>query len=214
MIVHGYAPEDTDQIATVAKLDGVAGLVFRTEGLMPPWQAARAAVDACQPHGLKTSLHVRMTIGAPGLKQKDDHWASARIAEALAVTWAREDVHVYIDTFADVDRGYYRRHGIVDRFYNPRPAFNIIRHMNGALIEGQMYSPGEDEVHIKLIASSGRCVELICKEPSSTLSGPITGVLTNLYTGQQSTVTRNQDNSFTPALSSDLSLWSPNHFVE
>lgn len=210
MIVHGYAPEDTDHFPRVAKLDGVAGLVFRTEGLMSPWKAARAAVDVCQPHGLKASLHIRMTIGAPGLKQNDDDWAAARVAEALAVTWARENVHVYVDTFADVDRGYYRRHGIVDRFYNPRPAFNIVRNMNGLLVEGQMYAPGEDEVDVKLIDTSGRCVELMRGEASSsTRSEATTGVLTDLYTGQQSTAAIGQGGAITPALSSTLSLWAP-----
>lgn len=210
MIVHGYTPEDTDHIAKVAELDGVEGLVFRTEGLMPPWQAAHAAAKVCQPHGLKASLHIRMTVGAPGLKQTDDDWVAARVGEALAVTWAREDVHVYIDTFADVDRGYYRRHGIVDRFYNPRPAFNIVRHLNGALAHGDSYAPGEDSSQISLIDASGCQVELVCDgQPSSTSNEATTGLLTNLYTGQQSTVTKDQDGAFTPALPSPLSLWAP-----
>jgi predicted phosphodiesterase len=211
MIVHGYTSEDTDHIARVAELGGVDGLVFRTEGLMSPWQTARAASNVCRPHGLKASLHVRMTVGAPGLKQLDDDWAAARVAEALAVTWAHEDVHVYIDTFADVDRGYYRRHGIVDRFYNPRPAFNVVRNLNGALAQGLTYLPDEDEVNISLIDASGRCIELVRDETSSSkIIDATTGVLTNLYTGQQSTVTRGRDSSFTPALLSDLSLWIPN----
>jgi predicted phosphodiesterase len=210
MIVHGYTPEDTNHIAKVAELDGVAGLVFRTEGLMSPWKVAGAAVKACQPHGLKASLHIRMTIGAPGLKQTDDDWVAARVGKALAVTWAREDVHVYIDTFADVDRGYYRRHGIVDRFYNPRPAFNIVRNLNGTLAQGSTYSPGEDDDHVHLIDPSGRRVELVHGSSSTLVNDTTTtGVLTNLYTGQQSTVAREQGDAFTPAPTSPLSLWTP-----
>jgi 3',5'-cyclic AMP phosphodiesterase CpdA len=212
MIVHGYFPEDIDHIAQMAELDGVEGLVFRTEGLTPPWQAARAAINVCQPHGLKASLHVRMSVGAPGLKQVDDDWAAARVGESLAVTWACEDVHVYIDTFADVDRGYYRRHGIVDRFYNPRPAFNIVRNLNGALAGGRTFFPGQNEDNINLIDASGRCVELVHGEtPPLTSKDATTGILTNLYTGQQSTVTRQQGGAFSPVLSSPLSLWMPDN---
>ena len=140
----------------MAGLAEVDGLVFRVEGMTPPWQAARSAVGACRGYGLKSSLHIRMTKGAPGLQQTDDHWVASRLAEAVAAACAHGDVHVYADTFADVDRGYYRRHGIVDRFYNPRPAFKVVRHLTAALAQDLAFSPGDDGAEVSLISGEGR----------------------------------------------------------
>lgn len=130
MIVHGFKPEDTAHIAQIAALPGVDGLVFRVEGNTEPSLAAEQALAACQKAGTTASLHIRMMKGKPGDTQDDEAWTATRAAESIAVTVAHSDLHVYLDTFADVDRGYYRRLGIVDRFYNPRPAFHAIKDMH------------------------------------------------------------------------------------
>ena len=130
---HGFTPYDGEQLAELAQWDGVAGAIFRIPGELSPWQAAREVGDVCNQHGLKASLHIRMTMGSPGASPAGDDWVANRVAEALAVSAAYGDMHVYLDTFADVDRGYYRRHGVVDRFFNPRSAYHVVRHMNGLL---------------------------------------------------------------------------------
>ncbi len=133
MINHGFTPDEGDQIARAAAIPGVKGIVFRVAGETPPAEAAAAAVAAASPHGLKVSLHIRMSIGSPGAAQADEPWVAARAAEALAAAHANADAHVYCDTFSDVDRGYFARQGVVDRLYNPRPAFHVLRHLTGAL---------------------------------------------------------------------------------
>ena len=40
---------------------------------------------------------------------------------------------VFLDTFADMDRGYFVRNGLVDRQYNPRAAGWVFRHQQRAL---------------------------------------------------------------------------------
>ena len=133
MINHGFTPDEDDQIARAAAIPGVTGIVFRVAGETPPAEATAAALKAASPHGLKVSLHIRMSIGSPGSAQADEPWVAARTAEALAAGHANPDAHVYCDTFSDVDRGYFARQGVVDRLYNPRPAFHVLRHLTGAL---------------------------------------------------------------------------------
>lgn len=208
MIVHGFTPDDAEQIAMVAGLADVDGVVFRVEGATPPWQAARSAGDACRGHGLKASLHIRMTKGAPGLQQTDDHWVAARLAEAVAVACAQEGVHVYADTFADVDRGYYRRHGVVDRFYNPRPAFDVVRNLSAVLAEDSTYAPGEGGTQVSLIGSSGRRVELVHEATSAVTAGSAaSGTLIDLRSGECMPATAGPDGDLAPAPASLLSLW-------
>ena len=156
MIIHGFTPNDDKQIKQTANLADVDGLVFRVEGSASPWEAAQSAHAACSSHGLKASLHIRMTKGPPGLQQTDDDWFANRVAEAVAAACAFEDVHVYADTFADVDRGYYRRHGVVDRFYNPRPGFEVVRHLTTAFAQYRSFSPGNEGSQVSLTGEKDR----------------------------------------------------------
>ncbi len=208
MIVHGFTPEDEEQIAMVGGLADVDGVVFRVEGVTPPWQAARSAVDACRGHGLKASLHIRMTKGAPGLQQTDDRWVATRVAEAAAVACAREDVHVYSDTFADVDRGYYMRHGVVDRFYNPRTAFDVLRNLTAVLAHDPSYTPGRDDARVSLIANGGRRIDLVHDmDPTVPGGSAASGTLIDLGSGEITPATIGSDGNLEPAPTTSLSLW-------
>lgn len=130
MIVHGFKPEDAAHISMIGALPGVHGLVFRVEGDTAPDLAATQALEVCRPLKMAASLHIRMMTGKPGDTQDDEAWTASRAGESVALSTVHEDVQIYLDTFADVDRGYYRRLGVVDRFYNPRAAFHVIRELN------------------------------------------------------------------------------------
>ena len=208
MIVHGFSPVDDEQITRIANLTDVAGLVFRIEGATSPWQAARSVIDVCRGHGLKASLHIRMTKGAPGLQQTDDHWVASRLAEAVAAACAYDDTYVYADTFADVDRGYYRRHGVVDRFYNPRPAFEVVRQLTTAFAQVRSFLPGNEGAQVSLIGEGGQRFELV-RETSPEASGNSAGSgrLLDLYTGEHIPAERNVVGDFDPPTTSPLCLW-------
>ena len=167
MLTHGFTPEDDEQISRMVKLDGVDGVVFRVDGEISPWHAAREVAALCHRLRTKASLHIRMTLGKPGDVQSDDVWVANRLAEALAASAAFSDLHLYVDTFADVDRGYFRRHGVVDRFYNPHPAFHVVQHLNAALAAGfgngtdGVFTPGEADRPIQLLDENRRRYQLI-----------------------------------------------------
>ena len=52
----------------------------------------------------------------------DDGAVADRVAEAAWSAASEPDVAVFLDGFMDHDRGYYPRHGLIDRSFNPRTA--------------------------------------------------------------------------------------------
>ena len=193
MINHGFTVDEVEQIAPLAKIKGVAGLVFRVAGEMSPWKTAKAALKICGPLGLRPSLHVRLSRGSPGVPQEDEAWVAMRTAEALAAAAAFPGIDIYPDAFADVDRGYFSRQGVVDRLYNPRPACHVLRHMNAALAraEGQPF----------LLVGAGR-------KPLGTAKGKAKGMLVDLATGRVRPGKMKAKGVLAPAPKADtLTLW-------
>ena len=213
---HGFTPDDADQLAQVGSWKTATGVIFRVPGEIDPWGAAREIAGLCRPHRLQASLHIRMAKGSPGSAPEDDDWVANRVAEALAVSAAYGDMHVYLDTFADVDRGYYRRHGVVDRFFNPRPAYHVIRHMNGVLadgFEGQpdgALSPGQDDASISLMGENERRYYLVSGQISPAVGrSSESGCLVDLLSGERMAADYTQGKGFKPGATSELCLWMP-----
>ena len=214
MISHGFIPADHEQIAQMADLDGIGGVVFRVDGDMSPWRAAREIAALCRGLRTKASLHIRMTLGKPGDVQSDDDWVANRAAEALVAAAAFADLHLYPDTFADVDRGYFRRHGVVDRFYNPRPAFHVVRHLNAALAAGfgdgadGVFTPGEDDRPIQLFDKNGRRYHLITGDCRFDVDGLAANIeMIDLISGERVDESQIVGGDVAPPQSTALSLW-------
>jgi len=213
---HGFTPDDAEQLAQVPNLENVEGVVFRIPGEIAPWRATQDIADVCQGVGLKVSLHIRMTKGSPGSTPCDDNWVANRAAEALAVAVANSSMQVYLDTFADVDRGYYRRHGVVDRYFNPRPAFHVLRHMNSIFADGLRelpdgkFMPGSDDASISLIDEKERRYYLVSPEssPSVERTGE-RGWLIDLFSGERMHAEQVKGGGFNPTTPSHLCLWMP-----
>ncbi|MFV2000864.1 MAG: metallophosphoesterase [Acidimicrobiia bacterium] len=53
----------------------------------------------------------------------DDDAVAGRVREVARLGVSRPDWKFVLDGFMDHDRGYYPRHGLIDRRFNPRPAF-------------------------------------------------------------------------------------------
>ena len=133
MINHGFTLDDTEQLNALANIEVIAGAVFRVPGDAKPWLTANAIAAACAVSKLRASLHIRMSVGNPGSRQEDDAWVCERSLEALLASAAHPNVHAYLDAFTDLDRGYFTRRGVLDRLYNPRPAYHAIRTLLGVL---------------------------------------------------------------------------------
>jgi len=136
-INQGFLPDDRDQMAgllTRPELDGVvAGFVFRLTLDKSPWETIATAHAIATELDVAASVHLRMSGANPALETADDYLMVHRIAEAMAAVCAFDNVTVYADTFADFDRGYFPRQGVLDRLWNPRLGFHVVRHLNAAL---------------------------------------------------------------------------------
>jgi predicted phosphodiesterase len=52
----------------------------------------------------------------------DDEVVALRVGDAARASAETPDAGLFLDGFIDHDRGYYPRHGLIDRSFNPRPA--------------------------------------------------------------------------------------------
>ena len=159
-INQGFLVRDTEEIATIARLpelDGVlTGVVFRLTLDMPVWETVAAASAVATGLGLKAHVHMRMAGTSPASPVMDDALTVRRIAEAMAAAVSFADVTVFADTLVDIDRGYFPRSGVLDRLCNPRPGYHVVRNMHAALdIVGDGISPGATRD-----VAGGRCLEM------------------------------------------------------
>ena len=206
MINHGFALGDAEQLQELAKLDGVTGAVFRVAGEMPPWATAHAIADCCASMGLHASLHIRMSRGHPGSHQEDEAWVTERALQALSAAAAHRGISAYLDAFADIDRGYFPRQGVVDRLYNPRPAFHALRHLNAALAEGAPYTAKVDAPGITLVSANGVDHIVFSGAGDAGPSGNA-GVRIDLRSGEIVHVDGTGDGDAVPAPSTAPYLW-------
>jgi len=108
-------------------------VVFRIASDAPAWENVISAGNLCARAGIHGCAITRMSTPSPEGFGKDELWAANRIAESLAAAVTQPNVHVINDTLADFDRGFFRRYGVVDRLYNPRLGFHVLRNLYGAL---------------------------------------------------------------------------------
>jgi predicted phosphodiesterase len=113
----------------------VDGVVYRVLRPASPWDEISAVVEMAASWNLRSAVLVRMTSGNPAEPFEDDLANANRVAEAMAaaMAYAAHGVEVFLDSFADVDRGYFPRTGLVDRRWNPRLAAHVVRNLHAAL---------------------------------------------------------------------------------
>lgn len=109
------------------------GVVVRIAGDEPVLESVRQAVEQAASHGVAIALHINLANRKSALVNDDDQAQAARVAEAAIAKAAYPDVPMTLDTFMDIDRGYFARHGLVDRRNNPRPAATVLRRLSERL---------------------------------------------------------------------------------
>jgi hypothetical protein len=140
-INHGFVVSERDDLRAWWSTDGVAGavdgLVFRVVRHASPWVDVAAAHEIASGLGARAAVHVRMASTNPAEEFTDDLANANRVAEALLAAHATgtggAPTYVFVDTFVDIDRGYFVRNGLIDRRYNPRLPSRVVRHLHAAL---------------------------------------------------------------------------------
>jgi len=100
------------------------GLTFRVS----PWDEPSATLHEID----RQSKHIKLiNLQLPrldeGLRFDDDRKTKAFVVDAYKASRMMDNTTVFIDTFIDGDRGYYPRNGLLDRRFNPRPAFYALK---------------------------------------------------------------------------------------
>lgn len=123
VIRHGFLPAERAAVALIENAGGFDGLVYRVNRDQVPWSALHSIAESTRTADLRALVHVRLAGNDPAQELADDADTAQRVADAALAAWCLKDrVSVLFDTFADHDRGYFPRHGLVDRSCDPRPA--------------------------------------------------------------------------------------------
>lgn len=134
VIEHGFLIEEEEEIRELLRRDGgIDGFLFRLSREQSPWSGVRAIERLADALGTRGSAYVRLAADNPARALEDDLANANRVAETVVVAHACRDVDVWLDTFNDVDRGYFPRTGLVDRRYNPRIAGHVYRNLHAVL---------------------------------------------------------------------------------
>lgn len=141
VIEHGFYAAECGEIETLLRTnDGLRtafdGVLFRVSRGKPVAAEMREIARLAAAISTRDQAFVRLAADNPAEAFEDDLANANRVAEAMLAAHAIPAVGVWLDTFADVDRGYFPRTGLVDRRYNPRLAGRVCRSLNSALAAG------------------------------------------------------------------------------
>ena len=142
---HGFAAQDAESAKALVESGGLAsivdGLAFRVVREGSVWDEIPVIHALARNLGMNATVTVRLSATeSPAEAARDDLEHANRMAEAVVAAAAFPEMDVFIDTLADIDRGYFVRNGLLDRRYNPRLAGDAVRHLNDALagIDGDL----------------------------------------------------------------------------
>jgi 3',5'-cyclic AMP phosphodiesterase CpdA len=96
--------------------------VFRALHDEPAGEAVASAYELARGAGRRAVVTVELPRATESAIFSDDSVVASRVAEAVDAAHRFDDVTIFLDSFMDHDRGYYPRHGLIDRRHNPRPA--------------------------------------------------------------------------------------------
>jgi Icc-related predicted phosphoesterase len=135
LISHGFSLAELPELEAFAPEagDAIEGFVVSLRRDDSLWQAAGDLSDLRDRCGLSFTLYARSNNASPAEAFLDDQANAARALEALLAAMAYPMNDIILDCFTDSDRGYFARHGLVDRRYNPRAGSVAITRAIGLL---------------------------------------------------------------------------------
>lgn len=175
LISHGFTLGEADELveffAASPDGDAIDGLMFAVARAMAPAAAARAAAVLAARMAKTACLYIKSTSASPAESFEDERANAARVAEAIVAGAGARGVEIILDTFADSDRGYFVRAGLVDRRFNPKLGSHVVGNLI-SLLDGAGWTLAERG--LALSNDSGERLVLILPEddaPALTAGG-------------------------------------------
>ncbi len=138
---YGFQLTDSELIERLSAADALrrvfGGLVFRLRRRGEPelelWSSIGRIGELARTSGMRHQVHILFSGNVTAERFEDDLATANRVAESTLAAWLAGNLDLYFDTFEDIDRGYFVRHGLVDRRYNPRLPARVLRHLTACL---------------------------------------------------------------------------------
>lgn len=126
----GFKWEERDTVLAALKTHDrngiIQGIVFQVN-LNDNLQERLSEMDQlAQDHDLDVTANIRLADVNPAIPNFDDDAITRRVGEALDLAPGLSRTRLQLDTYADIDRGYHPRHGLLDRRYNFRAAGRLL----------------------------------------------------------------------------------------
>lgn len=171
---HGFGVREAASLTAAAQDSAVRqaidGFVFRLGPEESPADVIRDLGRFAREANVAVSLHVQMqAFGGPAAVNADDRQIAARLAVAAAAAIADGRVELVFDTFADHDRGYSVRHGVVDRRGNPRLAARALAHLTSTMADIPPGLRGDGNAKYVQTERDGACLLWIAYEQAKLL---------------------------------------------
>jgi len=135
VINHGYTLSDKQLSNQLSKTlnDSFSGYVLRCGFEDSVWETIKLAAETNQKTNLQSSIHLRLSADNPAENMTSESFICKRLAEAMIYGWLLKIDTIYCDTLATNDRGYFPREGVLDRLYNPKPGYYMVKHLHALL---------------------------------------------------------------------------------
>jgi len=160
LVFHGWIPQEAQRIGTMlgSELAGIAqaGAVVRVRLAESPLRIAHQAAELASAYRAPFALMVRMGTDNPATEQSSDDVLVERVVETAIAAWRYPDLRFVIDGLVDMDRGYFKRVGLIDRAFNPRPASKVLRHLQAVL---KQIEPSGAQIR-RIQSEAGPCFEI------------------------------------------------------
>jgi len=132
-VSYGFRIAQTERIDSFLDSAGASaiadGFIFRISTDESPWDVIPAIGSYAEEKGIRAVANIRLASENPAEFLADDVFVANRAAETMVAAAATGNVDAFLDTFIDLDRGYFPRIGLYDRRYNRRLGSFIFAHM-------------------------------------------------------------------------------------
>ncbi len=135
-IKHGFSTADNDLISNlkrICKSDSIEpGLIFRTRMNDQFKVNSKQILDFADKQDSRISIHLISSNPNPATALTDTHQFESNIQHTFQLAKNNPNINFFIDIFADIDRGYFVRKGLVDRRYNPNNAAILFKNLQSS----------------------------------------------------------------------------------